>query len=42
MPKIIQKARIACLDMSLNKFRLPPNVQVLISSPENLEKIRQE
>ena len=42
MPLTIYKAKIACLDMNLNKFRLAPGIQVLISSSENLEKIRNE
>jgi T-complex protein 1 subunit alpha len=41
MPLVVKKARVACLDMSLNKFRLQMGVQVLIDSPENLEKVRQ-
>lgn len=42
MPLTINKAKIACLDLSLTKFRLPMGTQVLINDPENLEKIRQE
>jgi T-complex protein 1 subunit alpha len=42
MPLIINKAKIACLDMSLNKFRLQPGIQVLVTCPDNLQKIRQE
>jgi T-complex protein 1 subunit alpha len=41
MPLSVKKAKVACLDMSLNKFRLQMGVQVLIDNPENLEKIRQ-
>lgn len=41
MPMEVKNAKIACLDMSLNKFRLQMGVQVLIDNPENLEKIRQ-
>lgn len=42
MPMTVKKAKVACLDMSLNKFRLNLGVQVLIDNPENLEKIRQK
>lgn len=42
MPLSVQKAKIACLDMSLNKFRLQMGVQVLIDNPEELEKVRQK
>jgi T-complex protein 1 subunit alpha len=42
MPLTIKKAKIACLDMNLNKYRLPPGYQILISNPENLEKLRLE
>jgi len=41
MPLSVKKAKIACLDMSLNKFRLQPGVAVLIENPEHLEKVRQ-
>ena len=41
MPLTIKKAKIACLDMRLEKFRLKPGVAVLIDNPENLEKVRQ-
>jgi len=42
MPLSVPKAKIACLDMSLNKFRLQMGVQVLIDNPEQLEKVRQK
>jgi T-complex protein 1 subunit alpha len=42
MPLSVQKAKIACLDMSLNKFRLQMGVQVLIENPEELERVRQK
>jgi T-complex protein 1 subunit alpha len=42
MPTIIKKAKIACLDFNLNKFRLQLGVQVLVDDPKNLEKIRQK
>jgi T-complex protein 1 subunit alpha len=41
MPLSVKKAKVACLDMSLNKFRLQMGVQVLIDNPEHLEKVRQ-
>jgi len=41
MPLSVKKAKIACLDMSLNRFRLAPGVAVLVENPEHLEKIRQ-
>jgi T-complex protein 1 subunit alpha len=36
----VQNARIAFVDFNLNKFRLALGIQVLISDPKNLEKIR--
>ena len=41
MPKRVGPARIACLDMNLQKARLAMGVQVLITDPTELEKIRQ-
>lgn len=41
MPLTVKKAKIACLDMTLGKFRLQPGVAVLIENPEELEKVRQ-
>ena len=41
MPLTVKNAKIACLDMTLGKFRLQPGVSVLINNPENLEKVRQ-
>lgn len=41
MPLCIKKAKIACLDMTLNRFRLQPGVAVMIENPEHLEKVRQ-
>jgi T-complex protein 1 subunit alpha len=40
MPSKITKARIAILDMNLQKFRLQMGVQVLVDDPKNLDKIR--
>ena len=42
MPTRITKAKIACLDFNLNKFRLQLGIQVLVDDPKNLEKIRQK
>jgi T-complex protein 1 subunit alpha len=40
MPTIVEKAKIACLDFNLNKFRLQLGIQVLVDDPKNLEQIR--
>jgi T-complex protein 1 subunit alpha len=37
----VQKAKVACLDINLHKFKMQMGVQVLIDDPANLEKIRQ-
>jgi len=42
MPTHIEHAKIACIDFSLNKFRLQMGVQVLVDEPEKLEQIRQK
>eukprot|EP00919_Chromeraceae_sp_WS-2016_P025823 GHVR01061000.1.p1 GENE.GHVR01061000.1~~GHVR01061000.1.p1 ORF type:complete len:111 (+),score=2.55 GHVR01061000.1:534-866(+) len=42
MPTEIKKAKIACIDFNLNKFRLQMGIQVLVDDPKNLEKIRQK
>ena len=41
MPRIVKSAKIACLDMNLQKARMLMGVQVLVSDPAELEKIRQ-
>jgi len=41
MPKRMEKAKIACVDFNLNKFRMQMGVQVLVQDPDNLDKIRQ-
>lgn len=41
MPKKIEKAKIACLDFSLQKAKMKLGVQVLITDPEKLDAIRQ-
>jgi len=38
MPTEIKKAKIACLDFNLNKFRLQLGIQVLVDDPKNIEK----
>lgn len=42
MPTRIDGAKIACLDINLNKFRMAMGVQVLVDDPSNLEKIRRK
>ena len=42
MPICVKNAKIACLDMNLNKYRMQMGIQILVENPENLEKIRQE
>jgi len=41
MPTRITNAKIACLDLNLNKFKCQMGVMVLVNDPKNLEKIRQ-
>ena len=41
MPKQVGPARIACLDMNLQKARMAMGVQVLVTDPAELEKIRE-
>jgi len=41
MPTSISKAKIACVDFNLNKYRLAFGVQVLVQDPNDLDKIRQ-
>ena len=40
MPKTIQKAKIACLDFSLQKAKMHLGIQVVIEQPDKLEAIR--
>jgi T-complex protein 1 subunit alpha len=42
MPLRVKGAKIACLDMNLNKFRMQLGIQILVNDPKNLEKIRQK
>lgn len=41
MPTRVAPARIACLDMNLQKARMQMGVQVLVTDPKELEAIRQ-
>merc|ERR1719320_799747 len=40
MPKAIQNAKIACLDFSLQKVKMKMGVQLLVSDPDQLDKMR--
>ncbi|KDD74878.1 heat shock protein 60 Hsp60 [Helicosporidium sp. ATCC 50920] len=40
MPRSVRDARIACLDMNLQRTRLHMGVQILVTDPAELEKIR--
>jgi T-complex protein 1 subunit alpha len=40
MPRVVKNARIACLDFSLQKAKMKMGVQVLVTDPLELEKIR--
>ena len=40
MPKIINKAKIACLDFSLQKAKMKLGVSVVITDPAKLAAIR--
>jgi len=40
MPKKIEKAKIACLDFSLQKAKMKMGVQILVDEPAQLEAIR--
>lgn len=41
MPRRVVGAKVACLDMNLQKTRMQMGVQVLVSDPKELEAIRQ-
>jgi len=41
MVKRVERARIACLDMNLQKQRMHMGIQVLVSDPSKLEQIRE-
>jgi len=40
MPRSVKNAKIACLDFSLQKSKMKMGVQVLVTDPEELDKIR--
>merc|ERR1712051_850666 len=40
MPRTVTNAKIACLDFSLQKVKMKLGVQLLVSDPEELEKMR--
>merc|ERR1711974_449003 len=40
MPRSVKNAKIACLDFSLQKAKMKMGVQVLVTDPEELDKIR--
>ncbi|KAI3389151.1 hypothetical protein SNEBB_009814 [Seison nebaliae] len=40
MPRSIEKAKIACLDMDLQKIRMKLGIQIVIDDPEKLEAIK--
>lgn len=41
MPQSVKQAKIACLDMNLMKSRMMMGVQVLVTDPKELERIRE-
>lgn len=41
MPKIINKAKIACLDFSLQKAKMHLGVSVVVNDPAKLADIRE-
>merc|ERR1712156_78286 len=40
MPRTVNKAKIACLDFSLQKVKMKMGVQLLVNDPAELEKMR--
>ncbi len=42
MPRRIKGARVACLDLNLNKFKLGQGISVVVSDPKKLEAIREK
>ena len=40
MPRLISGARIACLDVNLQKTKMAMGIQVLVNNPRELERIR--
>lgn len=41
MPKIINKAKVACLDFSLQKAKMHLGVSIVVDDPEKLTAIRE-
>ena len=42
MPMVVENAKIACIDFALHKFRMPMSVEVKVTTPAELELIRQK
>merc|ERR1712216_364425 len=42
MPAVVKNAKIACLDINLQKAKMQMGVQVLVNDPRELERIRAE
>ena len=40
MPRVVTNAKIACLDFSLQKVKMKLGVQLLVSDPDQLDKMR--
>lgn len=40
MPKEVTKAKIACLNFSLQKMKLPLGISVVVEDPDKLQAIR--
>ena len=40
MPKAVSKAKIACLNFSLQKMKLPLGISVVVHDPDKLQAIR--
>ncbi|GMH33391.1 hypothetical protein BSKO_01225 [Bryopsis sp. KO-2023] len=41
MPKVVKAAKVACIDMNLQKARMHLGVQIVVTDPKELEKIRE-
>lgn len=41
MPKVINGVKVACLDMNLQKARMHMGIQIVVTDPKELEKIRE-
>ena len=42
MPSRVTQAKIACLDMNLQKNRLQLGVSIVVTDPKELEKLREQ